>query len=86
MFLTGLKFALGLMCGLSAFGGIALGLMALVDWLWRKTQSGRHAVAAPVDPVEPAILRREKLLVLPVSPARGGEPAELAQRKPECLQ
>lgn len=83
MFLAGLKFSLGLICGLSVFGAVGIGLMAFADWfgkLWRSESKGYSREA------ERAIVRRERLLLLLRFQNWTEEPMESADRKPTYIQ
>jgi hypothetical protein len=86
MFLSGLKFVLGLMTGTIAVLGMIVGLMIVGEWvidLRKKHRRSKHGIKNPVR-ISPAPQNRVLLQVW--YPSWVDEPTESEQRKSEYLQ
>jgi len=87
MFLAGLKFALGLMAGIFVVLGVLIGIIALAEWAtncWRKWhQSTDPKIVAQA---EPAIERRNRVLIVLRHPGGADHPARPVHRSAKYLQ
>lgn len=88
MFLAGLKFSLGLICGLFALSVVVIGLLALADLvtMWRKRRAEEYAHRRLLHRTEFATSRRENKVVVLRIQGWIGEAGKLSRRKAEYLQ
>lgn len=88
MFLAGLKFALGLICGLSSLSVILVGFLVCAELVmtWRKRRAKEYADRRLLHRAELATSRRKNKVVVLRIPGWLDEAEKLNRRKTEYLQ